>query len=452
SVSRTDVYKGQPVRLTLKLYKRVQLGGVSGSKTPAFNGFWSQELPQNQNRPWQRETYSGKVYDAIVLSEYLLYPQQSGRLNIEPFELTAVAQVIVQQRGQSIFDDFFGGGPMEQEVQKELKSRPISVTVRDFPAGAPAGFNGAVGDFTMEASLSAQSIAANSAATYTVKISGSGNLPLIQAPRISMPGSMEQYNIKTTESLSSSAAGISGYRQFEYPFIARAEGLCTIDEVRFSYFNPETGRYATLSAPAADLNVTADSGASPRGEGGGLVSGLTKEDIKVLGKDIRFIKIGDAALRPAGRMMMLSVPYFALLALLAALAVGAWYWLRRRMRMMGNAAVVRGKRANKAALGRLKAADKLRREGDRRRFLEEMLRALWGYMGDRLNIPAANLTRENVRERLARRGTPAQLIERYIDVISDCELAQYSPETSGQTDELYRAGVEAISSMESSLK
>ncbi len=452
SVSRASVYKGQPVKLTLKMYKRVNLGGISGTKLPAFNGFWSQELQLNPNRQWARENYGNKVYDALVIGEYLLYPQQSGTLTIEPFELTAVAQIIVQSQNRSPFDDFFGGGQQVQEVRKELRTKPLQVTVKDLPGGAPVGFSGAVGDFTMDANLPSRSVAANSAATYTIKIAGSGNLPLIQAPKISMPGSLEQYNIKTTESLSSSGAGISGYRQFEYPFIPRAEGACIIDAVEFSYFNPETGRYVTLSAPAVELNVTPDGSGGAHSDGGGLVSGLTKEDIRILGKDIRFIKIGDPGLRPAGRVLMASGLYFMMLALVALLAVAAYFLFAARIRLSGNMAAVRGKRANKVALQRLRAADGFRRGGDRKRFLEEMLRALWGYMGDRLNIPAASLTRDNVREKLTRRGVAPAQTDRYIDVISDCELAQYSPAQSGQVDEIYRAGVEAISAMETALK
>ncbi len=452
-VTRTNVYKGQPIKLTLKIYKRVQLGDIGGTKLPAFNGFWSQELPLNPNRQWQRETYNNKVYDALVLGEYLLYPQQSGTLTIEPFQLTAVAQIITQARAQTLLDDFFGGGPQVQQVQKELRTRAIQVTVKDFPAGAPAGFNGAVGDFTLDANISSKSLPANSAATYTIKISGSGNLPLIQAPKLTMPGSFEQYNIKTTESLNSTSSGITGYRQFEYPFIARAEGSYPLGPVEFSYFNPETGRYVTLASPQVQLDITPDTGgAASRSNGGGLVGGLTKEDIKILGKDIRFIKIGAPGLADSDKVLAGSGIYYLALLLIALLALAAYFYFSHRIKLMGNVAVVKGKRANKVALQRLRAAEHYKRDDDRRRFLDEMLRALWGYMGDRLNIPAANLTKDNVREELAKRGVPQPKAERYIEVISDCEMAQYSPASPGQAGELYRAGVEVISSMESVLK
>ncbi len=452
SANRTEVYKGQPLRVTLKLYQRVPLSDVQGTKLPAFNGFWRQDLPPDNNRTWKRETYNSKVYDAIVLGEYLLYPQQSGNLQIEPFEITVVAQIITQTRRQSMLDDFFGGNQTVQQVPKELRSRPITIRVKDFPQGAPAGFNGAVGNFTFDAQLSSPSVAANSAATYTIKISGSGNLPLIQSPKLELPGSFEQYNIKTTESLSTSVSGISGYRQFDYPFIARAEGTFPINPVDFTYFNPETGRYVTLSTPAQELTITPDAGGGARNTGGGMVTNLTKEEVKIIGQDIRFIKIGAPNFSAGSFMLIGSAAYFAALALIVLLAVAAYVYTKRRIRHLGNIAAVKGKRANKVALQRFNAADGYKNQGDRRRFLEEMLRALWGYMGDRLNIPVAHLTKDSIREELTKRNVPAQQVERYVSVISDCELAQYSPETTGQADELYRAGVEAISNMESILK
>ncbi len=451
TVSRSSVYKGQPIKLTWKLYQRAQVSGALNQKIPAFNGFWSQEIPSAGKQQWTRETYNSKVYDAMVLGEYLLYPQQSGVLQIDPFSLTVVVQIITQARRQSVFDDFFGGGPSVEEVQKELRTQPLKITVKDFPAGAPAGFNGAVGDFTLTGGVSAQDITANSAATYQVKIAGAGNLPLIQAPKLSMPGSFEQYNTTTKESFTSNSSGISGYRQFEYPFIARAEGEYVVEPVEFSFFNPETARYITLTLPAATLKVAPGAGGSPSA-GGGIVSGLTKEEIKILGKDIRFIKIGSLGRSAANFIVIGSWGYFAVLALLAGLFVYAFTAIGRHIKQSGNAAAMKGKRANKAALQRLRTAECYMAGGDSRRFLDEMLRALWGYLGDKLNIPAANLTKDNVREELSRRRVSQQLSERYMGVIADCELAQYSPATTGRTGELYCEGIAVISEMETILK
>ena len=247
-VSRTSVFKGEPLRVTFKLYERVPIVGYNDVKFPSFNGFWAQEL-NTENARRERETFNGKVYETLVAKEYLLYPQQAGTLVIEPAEITAVAQVVIQSRRS--LDPFFGGGHDFVNVPRKVQSPRINVTVKPLPAGAPASFSGAVGSFAMDAVLPPDRLAANSAATYTVKISGTGNLTFVQAPKLTLPASFEQYNVKTTESINASAAGISGYRQFEYPFIARAEGTYEVEPVEFSYFDPARMQYMTLRSTSA---------------------------------------------------------------------------------------------------------------------------------------------------------------------------------------------------------
>lgn len=277
-VSRTSVFKGEPLRVTFKLYERVNVVGYDGVKFPSFNGFWAQEL-NTGNAPRRRETYNGKVYETLVAREFLLYPQQSGTLTIDPAELTAVAQVVVQSRN---IDPFFGGGHEVYNVPRKVQSQRVTVTVKPLPAGAPESFNGAVGRFTLDATLPPDRIAANSAATYTVKIAGSGNLTLVQVPKLTLPTSFEQYNVKTTESINTSASGISGYRQFEYPFIARAEGTYEIEPVEFTYFDPERMRYTTLHAKPLTLDVTPDASGN---DGAPVVQGrgMSKEEVRLLG-------------------------------------------------------------------------------------------------------------------------------------------------------------------------
>lgn len=448
-LDKSKVYKGEPIRATLKLYSRggVQLGGVNNIKFPSFNGFWMQEVKSGEHT-WQREAYQGKVYETHILQEYLLYPQQVGRLQIDPFELTAIVRVVTQSASrQSMFDDFFGSMDVVQEVPKQLSSGRQFVEVLDLPSGAPRSFAGAVGQFTLDATLPADQINANSSATYTVKVSGRGNLPLIQAPTLTLPTSFEQYNVKMTESLQTSMAGISGYRGFEYPFIARAEGEYTIPSVEFSYFNPATAKYVTLNTRDMVVRVHADS--SARHSVQGIVSGLSKEEIKLLDKDIRFIKLGRADLSPKGRLLMWSPLYIALWLGLVLLFVVLYFPLRRYVNNMSNATFVRGKRANKVALQRLRAAQTYMENGSERGFYDETLRALWGYMSDKLNIPVANLSKENIREELTKRGFAEEQAQRFIELISECEMAQYSPQSSGQMQEVYADSVKLLSQIES---
>lgn len=447
TVNKTDVFKGEPVVAALKLYKRVSLLGSEGAKFPSFNGFWTQEL-DSENNMWQRETYDGRIYETLVVREYLLYPQQTGKLRIDPAEMTVVAQIVVPGSSRG-FDPFFDQ-PDVMEVRRKLTTAPVEINVKELPAGAPSSFSGAVGRFTMEATPPTSNFTANSAATYTVKISGTGNLPFVQAPTLSLPSSFELYDVKTTESLKNSLQGISGYRQFEYPFIARAEGEYDIPAVEFSYFDPAQLQYVTLSS--RELALTIDPDASGGLSGAPVIGGVSKEEVKLLGQDIRFIKLGSAGLRPVRSVFVGSAGYWSCLALLLALFAGASIYLRKRIKEMQNVTLIRGKRANRVALQRFRAAAKYMDQNDQHGFYEEMLRALWGYMSDKLNIPVANLTKENVREELRKRHIAPETIQQFIDIIISCDEAQYSPMASAQMNEVYAEGVNIISELESTLK
>lgn len=448
-VSRTSVFKGEPLRVTFKLYERVPVVSHSGFKVPSFNGFWAQNLITTSVQA-DRETYNGKVYQTIVAAEYLLYPQQAGTLVIDPAEITATAQVVVQnkpRRDAFFFDD----GREILNIPRLVQSQRISVTVKPLPEGAPASFNGAVGNFTMDASLPRDVLAANSADTYTIKISGTGNLAFVQAPKLTLPTSFEQYNVKTTESINPTAAGSTGYRQFEYPFIARAEGNFNIEPVEFSYFDPGRMKYMTLRSRPYELEITHDANESSDAH---IVAGtpISKEGVKMLGQDIRFIKLGGSQLRAIGSPFLFSIIYWVLLFAILALFTLIYIALRKQIRESQNVALLRGKRANKVAVQRFRTAKRYMEQQDKHAFYEEMLRALWGYMGDKFNIPVANLTKENVREELAKRGVSADETQRFTSIITKCDEAQYSPAASAQMSEVYAEGVDLISRIEAVIK
>lgn len=446
-IDRKEVYKGEPVKVTYKLYRKVPLN-LESAKFPTYNGFWAQQLNVDGYAP-QREELNGKIYDTHIIREDLLFPQQAGTLTIDPLELNVVAQLVTESRRQSIIDDFFGG-PDIQEVRRKVSTAPVSIKVKDLPQGAPSSFSGAVGDFQMETVTPAAEVVSNSAFTFGIKISGRGNLPQVQAPMLTLPASFEQYNVKTTESLNNTADGIYGYRQFEYPVIARAAGKYEIQPVEFTYFNPKLHAYETASTPPFTLIVSPDSTGVAQG-GTALLSGLSKEDIKILGSDIRFIELGSPRLRPKTRMFFGSAWYFLCIALMGGLFAFLLVWLRKVARERRNSAIVKGKRANRFALQRFKAAAAHMAADNQRGFYEEMLKALWGYIGDKLNIPAANLTKEYVREELIRRGVAPDTAQRYIDIIVECEYAQYAPSATGRMNEIYGEGVEMVSKLENTL-
>ena len=447
-VSRTSVYKGEPLRVTFKLYVRAQVVGYENVKFPSFNGFWAQELNVDNARH-QREKYNGKVYETLVAREFLLYPQQAGTLTIDPAELTAVAQVVVQSRN---YDPFFGAGHEVYNVPRQVKSQQLNITVKPLPQGAPESFNGAVGRFQMDAKLPPEELAANSAATCTVKISGSGNLTFVQAPKLMLPTSFEQYNIKTTESINTSAAGISGYRQFEYPFIARAEGNYEVAPIEFTYFDPERMEYVSLHSKPLTLNITPDAASSGDDQVVMPSRGMSKEEVKLLGQDIRFIKLGNPQLRDERSPFLFSGMYWTLLGGVLVVFGVIYTLLRKRIRESQNVALVRGRRANKVAVQRFRAAKRYMEEQNRHAFYEEMLRALWGYMSDKFNIPVSNLTKENVREELHKRGISEEESQRFTSIVTLCDEAQYSPVESAQMSDVYAEGVDFISRIESAIK
>ena len=445
TLSRSTVYKGEPIRAALKLYNRVSLADYSVSKMPSFNGFWTQQL--ETERTSYRETYEGRVYEVYNLIEYLLYPQQSGTLTIDPVELAAVVQVIVQDNTH--YDPFFGGGREIYNVRRELKTPRLTVTVKDLPVGAPESFAGAVGKFRMEASPSTTSLAANSASTFNVRISGSGNLAFVQAPTLTLPASFEQYQVKTSESFKYSGSGTSGYRNFEYPFIARAEGEYVVQPIKFTYFDPERKEYVTLSSPEFSFDITPDVSGSTAPQ---VVSGISKEDVRLLGNDIRFIKLGKPSLKESEQPAIFSSAYFVTLLSMLALTLGAYLYISRRQRERKNEVLVRGKRANKVAVQRFRAAERYMKEENRHAFYEEMLKALWGYMSDKFNIPVANLTKEYVREELQKRGIAPEDAVRYTSIISQCDEAQYSPAASAQMSDVYAESISIVSHIESHIK
>ncbi len=444
-LSKRQVYKGEPICAILKLYTRRPIAGSESSKMPVFNGFWSQQIEVEQG-PF-RETLNGKVYDAYNIAEYLLYPQQGGTLTIKPAEMTVVAQVPIKSNRS--YDPFFGGGHEIYNVRRALKTPEVKVQVKEFPAGAPASFAGAVGRYTMSHKLSSSEVTANSAVTLQLTISGTGNLNFISAPTLSLPTSFELYDVKSEENIENRASGSIGYRRFDYPFIVRAEGDYEIAPVEFTYFDLEKRKYVTLATPSLSVVVAPDKNSTTAQQQ--VVVGVKREDVRLLGEDIRFIKLGSPALRSVVAPFVLSPLYWLVVALMLVVAVVVYFVVRKYIRDSRNVVLVKGKRANKMAIRRFRIAEKYMREQDRRAFYEEMLRALWGYLGDKFNIPVADLTREVVREELSKRGA-ANEAESVIAVIARCEEAQYSPMTTVEMKDIYEEGIDAISKIESAIK
>jgi hypothetical protein len=445
TLNKTEVYRGECIVAATKIYTRGNsIRGFENVKKPTYNGFWSQDVDVPQEINFARENVNGVVYDAGLLWKQLLFPQQSGELTLSPSEIDVVIQV--RTRSRDIFEDFFGGN--YQNVRRHLQSKTVKVKVKDLPGGAPASFSGAVGSFKIESSLSKKQLMANDATTLTIRISGNGNLKLINAPKVDLPTDFEAYDTKTTDAIKNSDAGASGYRQFEIPLIPRSAGEFTIPPIEFSYFNPATGQYVTLRTQEQAISVEKDT----KSQQTYTSTEGRREGIKFLGQDIRFIKTG-ATLAQQGKLFFGSAAFYLLYIALVAVFAALYAWLKKHRKNSQNVALVRNRKANKVAKKRLKNSAQLLKMGNAQGFYDELLRAMWGYLSDKLNIPVADLSRESAREAFAERSIEEPYIETFTSVIDECEFARYAP-GSGQKEmaQLYRDAANVISKLEQRVK
>lgn len=453
SVNKSNVYKGEPLVATVKIYDRTQsIAGIQDAKIPAFNGFWKQELP-NDNPQVERETFNGKVYQTQEIGRYLLFPQKSGVLEIEQMDLTIIARVIaeVPASARSVFDDFFSGGVTAQNVEQVIRTQPIKINVKELPTGAPVEFDGAVGEFAVECLLDNTQLNANSSGLLTLRLTGAGNMPLINAPKITLPSTFEVYPSKNSEKVDITSSGVKGYKQFEYPFIARAEGTYDIEPISFAYFDPKSESYKVVSTAPYKLEVLRDVSSSSANNQSQIVSGVTKEELKILGKDIRFIRIGSSIFKPINTFFVASPWYVIALIAISLLFVAVLLYLRKRIKEMRDTVRVKNKRANKVALRRLKLAGVYMKANKETNFYQEMLSALLGYVSDKLNIPVAELSKDNISRRMLERGVVEDDVKELLKVISDCEMAQYSPSESSQMSVIYGASMDLIGRIENKI-
>ena len=443
-VSDTELYKGESLRASLVLYTRVTVENIESLTMPPFDGFWSQELSFD-NAP-SREEYNGRVYETYKITELLLSPQESGKIVIPEAVMDVVAQVVVQDRRN--YDPIFGGRQVYR-VSRELKSAPVTINVKEFPAGAPQSFNGAVGNFSLRSTMPAAEIDANSADQIELTISGTGNLKFITAPRITLPESFEVYDTKVVDNCKITATGTTGSLTYTYPFVARSAGAFTIPRIEFSFFNPDTQAYETLATEPFTLvvkddgSIAASTPATSNYNYGG--------PMRQLDRDIRFIHTGKLPKRAAAAFILTPMYWLAIVAMVA-LFILIYAVLRKRIRERSNTVARRMRHADKMAVQRLRMAERYMNEANRHAFYEEMLRAMWGYISDKFNIPVASLTKEKIREELYRRNVAEATAEQFCEVISRSEEAQYAPSASGEMTDIYAEAVEVISKIESAVK
>lgn len=446
NVSKSSVYEQEPVVVTYKLYTLADVAGMNNMKMPDFNGFLKQELDQNQNKQLSYENFNGKNYGTIVLYQVLLYPQRTGDITIDKANFEAVVRVQNKTQVRSIFDDFFDS---YTNVNKNLVAPAVKVKVYPLPGAKPAGFSGTVGQLSMSSTISATQVKANEAVTLKVVISGNGNMKLIKNPDIKLPEGFEIYDPKVNNNFKTTTSGVSGTKTIEYLFIPRNAGDFEIPAAEFTYFDLQEKTYKTLRTPVYNLKVL-------KGEGGeSVVSGtyVNKEDVKQLGKDIRFIETKPFKLTKKTEPVFGTVEGWILYLIPLLVALFLFIVLKRKALENSNIEFVRNKKANKQAQKRLKMAQKLLNEGKKDQFYEEVLKAVWSYLSDKLAIPAASLTKERVEAELSLKGVNTDAIKQFTDILNTCEFARYAP-NSGQQEmgNLYSEAIEAISNLEDIIK
>jgi len=443
TASKRRLYEQEAVLLTYKIHTLVNISTVSG-EMPELDGFHTQEIELPQQKSWKYERINGKTYGTVVWRQYVLFPQKTGKMTVPSIDFEC--EVIQEDRTMDPFEAFFGGGASAVRVNKKVVAPAVELMVDALPT-RPANFSGAVGSgFSISGTLSPQQVDANDAVSMRLVVNGVGNMKLMKAPTIEWPKDFESYDPKVTDKSKVGTSGASGNVIYDYTAVPRHGGKYTIPPVEFCYFDTKSRSYRTLRTDSFTLAVAKGTGKVSR-------SDRNQEDLKILNSDIRYIKGGEVELANGQDTLFGSARYWATYGgalLLFLLGLGAFY---RQAKANANIAHRRGKKAGKAATKRLKSAAKLLKQGQAEPFYDEVMKALWGYVGDKLNLPVTDLNKDNVGDELARRGVDESLSQQFLHVLGDCEFARFAPGDPGATmDKLYADASEVINQLDNAIR
>jgi hypothetical protein len=445
SLSRRDVYLGEHITATVKLYTRVNLSGINEIKYPSFTGFLKTDIETPPLTSLKQENLNGTIYGTGVIQQFLLFPQQTGEILIDPVQIS----VLIQQRsGRSdpFFGDFFS---TYQTIPRAVLSKPVKINIKPLPGTRPDGFSGFVGKLNLKAGIDKDSVNVNDAVSLKITISGSGNLKLAGAPVLKLSPDLEIYDPKITDNIKNTISGSSGQRTFEYLLIPRHYGDFTIPALTYSYFNPASGRYEKLTSEELRFHARRGTGQSSDLT---VYGSMSKEDVKYLGKDIRFIKSDPGRLRKQGNILVKNRTYYSGFAATLLVFFTVLIIRREHVRRNSDLSAVRNRRAAKMAAKRLHEASLCMKRGENDRFYEEILKSLWGYISDKLNIPVSELTRTNALAALGERGIDDEKLKSLASILDTCEFARYAPSPSAKdTATIYEEASGFIRSVENSI-
>ena len=445
-VSKTKVHEQEAILLSYKLY----FAGVdvaqftNNTRLPEFKGFLKQELEMGEIQT-ELEHYNGRNYQTAILYRTLLFPQRSGDIHIEPAQFEAVLRVQNRAQVRSIFDDFFGS---YTTVAKPLASSGVTIHVSELPTGKPIGFSGGVGQFNISSKISSTDLQANEAVTLTITIQGTGNMKLLKTPAIDWPEGFEVYDPKVTNNFKTTTAGLSGTKTIEYLVIPRAGGTYTIPAIPFSYYDTQADTYKMLTTPEYTLTIAR--GANEENSTAVVNTFVQKEDIQQLGSDIRYIYANELPEFQIhhSRLTFGTLAFWLCYLLPALLATLLFIIFRKQIKENADITRVRYKKANKVAQRRLKVAAMLLKENKKEAFYEEIERAAWTYLSDRLSVPTAQLSKENIAQILSSKGVAQELISQLLEVLANAEFARYAPTSDHAMQNIYDDITKIINQLE----
>lgn len=443
-IDKKNVYVGEQLTAIVKIYTKYDIRGFQDAVYPSWNGFYKQDIPMPDQISLNKENVNGQIYYTAVLQKVILQAQKSGDLTISPANFEVIA-LVKSNRRRSFFDTGY-----DQKVIK-IKSNSVKVNVKSLPP-PPDGFKGAVGDFKLSADIDKNKVSVNDAISLKVKISGSGNLKLIDNPNLNLPPDFELFDeAKITDKISNSSNGSNGSREFEYIFAPRHSGKYLIPSFNFVYFNPKLKKYKTLQS--SKFNITVNKGNGDTAVVQHITTGVSKEDIKYLGKDIRYIKTGNLKLKEKG-MYIFGSPFFIFVYLFFILAfIIMFVIIRKRIKDNANINLMRNKKASKLARKHLKNANNSLKASNKHQFYEDITKSIFGYVSDKLNIQTFNLSKENIRETLVTHSVEDGLINELISIIDTCEFERYAPASKeGRLEEIYKSTETLINKLEKQIK
>jgi tetratricopeptide (TPR) repeat protein len=443
SANKKRVYEQEPILLTYKVYTLVSLTQLEG-KMPDLKGFHTQEVDLPQQKSFKVETFNGRPYRTVTWSQYVMFPQLTGKLQIPSITFNGI--VVQQNRNIDPFEAFFNGGSGYIEVKKQIQAPGIEIQVDPLPA-RPANFSGGVGRFSISAQLDKTSVKANDPVKMRIVVSGTGNLKLIKQPEVNFPKDFDKYDAKITDKTKLTASGLEGSMIYDILAVPRHQGKYEIPPVEFTFYNTVTHKYETVKSQGFSLDVA-------KGSGSGSVSTFDgQEDLQMLNKDIRHIKTGSTDLNSTNDFFFGSTGYWLSLIVLALIFISLFVIFRQRAIENANITKQRAGKANKVATKRLKKASKLMAENKPGEFYDEVLRALWGYVGDKLNIPVEQLSHDNISQKLSERNVDEETISQFIGALDECEFERYAPgDPKGNMNKVYEKAMTAIEKIEGTMK